>query len=205
MSSQAQSLPKPSGPPKRHFRNYLLQPRFQLKYTGMVVGVTLVVASVLGYVAYDYSRGQTEALSITMAFQPDLDPSVRDDLDGWAKEQDRRILFSILGGIVLLGITLGVTGILVTHKLVGPAHKLKLLLGQVRDGHLKVVGKLRKGDELQDVFLAFEGMVDELRRRQAEEVASLAASIERAKVAGTPEDVLKDLASVHDRMKAELE
>ena len=205
MASQAQSLPKSDAPPKRHLRNYLLQPRFQLKYTGMVVGVTMVVASVLGYVAYDYSLGQTEALSIQMAFQPDLDPSVRDDLDGWAKAKDREILLSIVAGILLLSLTLGVTGILVTHKLVGPAHKLKNLLGQVRDGHLKIAGKLRKGDELQDVFLAFEAMVDELRRRQAEEVTLLAGSIERAKAAGTPDDVVKDLTGLHDRMKAELE
>ncbi len=80
-----------------------------------------------------------------------------------------------------------------------------MLLGQVRDGHLKVVGKLRKGDELQDVFLAFEGMVEELRRRQAEEIASLATTITRARAAGAPEDVIRDLTELHDRMRAELE
>lgn len=205
MSSQAQPIRKPGAPPKRLLRNYLLQPAFQLKYTGMVVGVTLVVASVLGYVAYDYSLGQTEALSITMAFQPDLDPTVRDDLDGWAKAKDREILLSIIAGIVLLSVTLGFTGILVTHKLVGPAHKLKLLLGQVRDGRLSIAGKLRKGDELQDVFLAFEEMVNELRRRQVDEVTLITALIDRAKAAGTSEDVLKDITSIRDRMQAELD
>ncbi len=63
MSSETQSLPNPGGPPKRHLRNYLLQPRFQLKYTGMVVAChRSSIASVLGYFAYDYSRGQTESL-----------------------------------------------------------------------------------------------------------------------------------------------
>lgn len=204
MSSQAQSLPKTGAPPKRHLRNYLLQPRFQLKYTGMVVGVTAVVASVLGYVAYDYSTGQTRMLMATST-QFDVAPETAALFEDSARDEDRKVLFGIAGGILLLTITLGITGILVTHKLVGPAHKLKLLLGDVRDGRLKVVGKLRKGDELQDVFLAFEGMVEELRRRQAEEVATLAESITRAKTAGTPEDVIKDLTSVHDRMKAELE
>lgn len=204
MSSEAQSLRKPGAPPKRHFRNYLLQPKFQLKYTGMVIAVTIVVASVLGYVAYDYSTGQTRMLMATST-QFDVAPETAALFEESAREEDRKVLFGIAGGIALLAITLGFTGILVTHKLVGPAHKLKLLLGDVRDGRLKVVGKLRKGDELQDVFLAFEGMVEELRRRQAEEVASLAESIARAKTAGTPEDVIKDLTSVHDRMKAELE
>jgi nitrogen fixation/metabolism regulation signal transduction histidine kinase len=204
MSSQTQSLPKPGGPPKRHLRNYLLQPRFQLKYTGMVLAVTIVIASVLGYFAYDYSTGQTRMLmaaSKEFAVAPETAALFEDE----AQKEDRKVLFGIIGGIALISVTLGLTGILVTHKLVGPAHKLKLLLAQVRDGHLKVVGKLRKGDELQDVFQAFESMVEELRRRQAVEIAALADTIARARAAGTPDDVIRDLTELHDRMRAELE
>jgi len=44
-ASQSQA---PGAPPiKRRLRNYLLDPRFQFKYTSYVVIVTLVVASVL--------------------------------------------------------------------------------------------------------------------------------------------------------------
>jgi methyl-accepting chemotaxis protein len=170
----------------------------------MVLGVTLVIASVLGYVAYDYSTGQTRML-MTASQQFDVAPETAALFEESARQEDRKVLFSIIGGIALISITLGLTGILVTHKLVGPAHKLKLLLAQVRDGHLKVVGKLRKGDELQDVFLAFESMVEELRRRQAVEIAALADTITRARAAGTPDDVIRDLTELHDRMRAELE
>ena len=57
---------------QRKVKNYLLDRRFQLKYTGMVLLVTIAVASVLGYVAYDFSRGQTEAFTAQIAAQPDL-------------------------------------------------------------------------------------------------------------------------------------
>ena len=41
--AQSQPMPKKAGPPKRRLRNYFLDPRFQLKYTLMVVVVAVVV------------------------------------------------------------------------------------------------------------------------------------------------------------------
>lgn len=198
-------MPKKAGPPKRRVRNYLLDPRFQLKYTGMVVVVAVVVAVVLGYFAYDYSRGQTEAMSITMAMQPDLDPEVAADLEGWAEAQDRGVLMKIVAGIFILALVLFITGILVTHKLVGPAYKLKLLFGNIEKGKLKLSGRLRKGDELQDVFLAFAAMVEALRENQAREIAELDAAIEKAKESGVSDDDLAPIAEVRSRMQAALD
>lgn len=204
--AQSQPIPKNAGPPpKRRLRNYLLDPRFQLKYTGMVVGVTVLVAAVLGWFAYDYSRGQTESMTITLAMQPDLAPEVASDLEGWAEAQDRKVLMGIVGGILFLALALGITGILVTHKLVGPAYKLKLLFGRIESGKLQLAGRLRKGDELQDVFEAFANMVEALRAAQEREVAELDAAIEEAKRAGTPDEAIAHLVQVRNRMQAALE
>ena len=38
----------PSAGPKRYLRNYLLDARFQLKFTGYAVGATLIVVALLG-------------------------------------------------------------------------------------------------------------------------------------------------------------
>jgi len=203
--AQSQPMPKKAGPPKRRLRNYFLDPRFQLKYTLMVVVVAVVVAVVLGYFAYDYSRGQTEAMSITMAMQPDLDPEVAADLEGWAEAQDRAVLMKIVAGVFILAFVLFVTGILVTHKLVGPAYKLKLLFGNVEKGHLKLAGRLRKGDELQDVFEAFASMMEALRENQAREIAELDAAMEKAKESGVSDDALAPIAEVRSRMQAALD
>ena len=205
MTADAETLPKSSGPPKRRLRNFLLDARFQLKYTSMVVLVTVAIAACLGYFAYDYSKGQTESLSIQMAMQPDLHPDVAADLEGWAEEQDQKVLLAIVGGIAILALVLGFTGIMVTHKVVGPAYKLRRLLGDVADGHLKVQGRLRKGDELQNVFLAFERMVESLRERQKEEISQLDAALQMSRDAGTPEDALLEIVAVRERMQAELD
>jgi hypothetical protein len=188
------------GPPKRRLRNYLLDPRFQLKYTGMVVGVTLVVATILGYVAWDQSRGQTEMMQLNLAGSGATEDYIREQAD----EYDRNLMLGIFAGIAILVVSLGVTGILVTHRVVGPAYKLKSLFNHVAEGHLKLYGKLRKGDELWDVFLAFEGMIERLRANQAQEIAQLESVIERARSAGAGETVLSDLESLRDRMANEL-
>jgi nitrogen fixation/metabolism regulation signal transduction histidine kinase len=205
MGVNARSVRPAAGAPKRKLRNYLLDARFQLKYTGMVVGVTLVVASILGALAYRESKGQTEAMQIQLAMQPDLDPQAVASLEAFGRQRDQQILGGILGGIAVLTLALGLTGIVVTHKMVGPAYKIRMLLGKVAEGHLKVDGSLRKGDELQDVFLAFNHMVNNLRSRQAAEIALLDEALEKATQAGTPADVVGTFREIRNRMQAELE
>lgn len=205
MTAEVDSLPQTSGPPKRRMRNFLLDKRFQLKYTGMVVAVTVVVAAVLGWFAYDYSRGQTESLSITIMMQPELNPEAAADIEAYAEARDRQVLLAIGGGILILALTLGFTGIVVTHKVVGPSYKMRRLFREIAAGHLKVDSKLRKGDELQDVFQAFEEMVSTLRTRQTEEVAQLDIAIEKARASGAPDEAIAEIVAVRDRMQSALE
>ncbi|HET6337676.1 MAG TPA: hypothetical protein VFG30_30830 [Polyangiales bacterium] len=213
MTTEAEQLsgrPLSGGPgmhPKRRLRNYLLVPSFQLKYTAMVVGVTVVVASVLGILAYKYSQGQTEMLSMNrMAAQGSsiTEEFVR-DLERYSEQADRRVALSIAGAVLLLALALAMTGIVVTHRLVGPAFRLKMLLREVRDGRLVIRGRLRKGDELQDIFEAFQEMILSLRAAQEQEIALLEAAIERAKGAGVPREAIADVESVRDRMRAALD
>lgn len=205
MGVNARSVRPSTGAAQRRLRNYLLDSRFQLKYTGMVVGVTLIVASLLGAVAYSESKGQTEALQIQLAVQPDLDPQVAAHLDAFGKQRDRQMLLGILGGILLLTLALGATGIVITHKLVGPAYRMRRLLGTVASGHLKVEGALRRGDELQDVFNAFNDMVTALRSRQADEIAQLDGALTAAKAHGVRESDLEPFQALRDRMQSQLD
>jgi methyl-accepting chemotaxis protein len=208
MTAEAERISYRSGGPqaKRRIRNYLLVPSFQLKYTAMVVGVTVVVASVLGIQAYNYSTGQTQMLTINKmeAKGSAIDDRFVKDLQRYSEEADRKVALGIAAGVLLLAIALGITGIMVTHRLVGPAYRLKVLLRDVRNGHLKVEGRLRKHDELQDIFEAFQEMIISLRAAQEREIALLEAAIDRAKAAGLPAEAIADLESVRDRMRAAL-
>jgi nitrogen fixation/metabolism regulation signal transduction histidine kinase len=127
------------------------------------------------------------------------------DLESYSEAADRKVALSIVLGVLLLALALGATGIIVTHRLVGPAYRLKRLLRDVRDGRLVVRGRLRKGDELQDIFEAFQEMIVSLRSGQERQIAMLEAAIERARVAGVPADAIADIESVRDRMRAALD
>lgn len=203
--AEARSVRPMPGAPRRKLRNYLLDRRFQLKYTSMVVGVTLVVASILGALAYRESQGQTEALQIQLATQPDLDPQVAAGLDAFGRARDRQILLGIIFGVGILTVALGITGILITHKMVGPAYKMKMLFSKVSSGPLRVDGGLRKGDELKDVFSAFHDMVNHLRARKEQELQRVETAIRQAQASGSAPELTQILTDLRDRMRAELD
>lgn len=79
----------------------------------------------------------------------------------------------IVSALLLLVLGVGLAGVVVTHKVAGPVFKMKRLLGELAKGHFQVVARLRKGDELQDFFDAFNDAADELRRRQEREIEQI--------------------------------
>jgi methyl-accepting chemotaxis protein len=204
MGVEARSVAPLPGAPKRKLRNYLLDRRFQLKYTSMVVAVTMVVASILGTLAYQESKGQTEALQIQLATQPDLDPGVSAQLEDFGRQRDREILLGIVLGIGVMTIALGMTGIIITHKLVGPAYKMRMLFGNVGKGHLRVDGGLRRGDELKEVFTAFQDMINRLRTRREGDLERVESAISAAERLGADDDLMRSLQELRNRVKDEL-
>ncbi|MBN1655525.1 MAG: hypothetical protein JXA30_17290 [Deltaproteobacteria bacterium] len=192
-------------PPRRQIRNFLLEPRFQMKYVSMVVGVTVVVAGVLGYFAYEYSTGQTALLQMNqLESQQDLSPDFVAFIEEEAVKADRRVLVAILGGILCLVLALGITGIVITHRLVGPAYRIRQLIGEVREGRLNIKGGIRKNDELKDIFLAFEEMVMSLRFEREKEIERLDSAITKAKDAGLSDEAIQGFVEVRDRMRDSL-
>lgn len=186
---------------KRKLRNYLLDRRFQLKYTSMVVLVTVSVASGLGYVAYRFSKGQTEALTAHIAAQPDLDDETAADLERFAQQEDRKIRNAIILGVLLLTLALAMTGILVTHRVVGPAYRMRRLFEGVGEGKLTVTTGIRKGDELQDLYRSFADMVESLRDQRSEEIARLEDTLAKMEAAGVQSDYLTELRALLDRIR----
>lgn len=232
---------------KRSFKNYLLDARFQLKWTGRIIFVALAVSAVMGWFLIQTSRevtGQSEKviaqgsaliaesqknsdlvkmqISQQYADAPELGATFQksaDELDkqlqakhaaleaqgAETRQKQRNMMYSLVAGLTLMVLLIGLLGIFFTHKVVGPIYKMKLLLKQVGDGKLNFQGRLRKGDELQDFFEVFQAMVDQLKERQAREVEELSQAMDEAKKSGANETAIAKIGHVRDEMRAALE
>jgi nitrogen fixation/metabolism regulation signal transduction histidine kinase len=244
MTTTAQAAPVKY---KRSVKNYLLNPRFQLKWTGYIIFVALVISAILGWFLFQTSKDLTEQsqqvikqgdalisesqknselvkmqIKDQYADTPELAKAFNKSADDLEKDlkakhdklqqqaadtakQQQTMLMSLVGGLTLLVLLIGLLGIYFTHKVVGPIHKMKQLLRQVGDGKLNFEGRLRKGDELQDFFEVFAAMVEKLKARQRNEVEELEAAMEAAKESGASEKAISKIAFVRDEMKAALE
>jgi len=244
MSTSA--APEHTGSYKRSFRNYLLDSRFQLKYSSYLVGVALIISGVMGSVVYTTTRSMVdESQKVVQEAQkvseeskkvsevsrmnvkdlasdsPDLlaefnkeadehDAAIAAQQRSIADQQARLIhrqtvlIYSLVGGLALMVVLIGLLGIYFTHKVAGPIHKMKRLLAQVGKGSLRVETRLRKGDELHDFFEAFTQMVASLRSFEQAQLSDLEralSSLER----GDKEAAMAALGRVRETMHSALE
>ncbi|HSQ63039.1 MAG TPA: hypothetical protein VLM85_07475 [Polyangiaceae bacterium] len=221
-SASATGSAEKSGRHQRSIRNYLLDAPFQLKYTGYLVGVALLISIVLGVLLWRSSNKVVDESSkvsdvVKMSIKndpiygdnPELMKSFNDsssDSDNRVAQQQKAMLGSVVGGLTLLVVLIGLLGIFITHKVAGPIYKMKRLLREVGEGKLNFPrGGLRKGDELQHFFDAFLKMADQLKARQKNEVDILEAGIASAKSAGATDESLAKIVAVRDEMKRALE
>jgi len=253
-----------SAPGRQHrqIRNFLLDKRFQLKYSAYLAGIAFVFSACLGALLWRTSaaviaqshqtvaqgeqvveRGRDvvkESLKVSevvrmsivkdpaYADNPDLLDAFKGDSDKQAErftEQQKslekqsaalrqqsvdiahqqRTLFVILTtALGLLVILIGLAGIVVTHKVSGPIYKMKRQIKDVGRGKLSIPIPLRKGDDLVDLFDAFEFMVVSLRERQQVEIDKLEKAIAALEPKANAED-LAELKELRREMKAALD
>lgn len=232
---------------QRRTHRYLVDPRFQLKWTSYLVAVVLVVMAALGVVigrtaghasdtaalavtqaekAYEESRtNSTLARSSVAIAAPDhpelgelMDQSLA-ELDAQAAQnladvkerraaidRDRRDVRLLLmaSGLVLVAL-LSVMGVVITHRIVGPVLKMKRLLRRVSTGRLVIEERLRRGDELEDLFDTFLQMTYSLRAVQSARLATLDGTLQKAEAHGVHQDVIDGLRALRAQMVLGLE
>lgn len=231
-STTSTAPPDQTGSYKRSVRNYLLDSRFQLKYSGFLVAVALVISGVLGTVVYstttamvgesqkviEESKKVSEVSRMNIKDLAADSPELLAEFNKEADEHDQMIanqqatlihrqavlIESVVGGLTLMVVLIGLLGIYVTHKIAGPVYKMKRLLGQVGQGNLHVEARLRKGDELRDFFEAFTKMVANLRTLEKQQLDYVDKAID-AVDRGAKDEAKASLAKVRDAMRTALE
>jgi nitrogen fixation/metabolism regulation signal transduction histidine kinase len=226
----------------RSAKHYLLDPRFQLKWTAYLVVVVLAVMASLGVLIGRMANrtSDTAQIAVTQAEKAHKESEINNQLARSAVEaadpenatlagvmneqleevdkkqahnleevrrlqvditRDRRNLQLLLGGAgVALVILLSLMGIVITHRIVGPVHKMKRLLRKVSTGRLVVSERLRKGDELEELFETFLQMTYSLRALQNARLATLDATLRQAEATNASADVLDGLRALRAQM-----
>jgi hypothetical protein len=190
--------PSARAPYKRKVRNYLLDVGLQLRYTATIVIVAVFLTAGLGFKMYQATRDVSKVILWTSL----VDPASAEELQAQFSNSDRVVLWGIVGFGVVLVFSIGTVGILITHKVAGPLHKIASLFGRVRDNRMgPAPASLRKGDELQEFYLAYRDMHQALRGRVEEDVRVLTDAVSVLEAAP---DVTPDRTSPLQRTLEEL-
>jgi len=192
--------PGPSARPpyKRKVRNYLLDVGLQLRYTATIVIVAVFLTAGLGFKMYQATRDVSKVILWTSL----VDPSSAEELQAQFSNSDRVVLWGIIGFGVVLVFSIGTVGILITHKVAGPLHKIASLFARVRENRMgPAPSSLRKGDELQEFYSAYREMHTALRARVEEDVRVLTNAVS---VLEAVPDAARDRSSPMQRTLEEL-
>ncbi|HEX4405249.1 MAG TPA: hypothetical protein VH560_10505 [Polyangia bacterium] len=192
---------------KRKVRNYLLDVGLQLRYTATIVVVAIFLTAGLGFKMYQATRDVSKVILWTSL----VDPSSASELQSQFANSDKVVLWGIVGFGVVLVLSIGAVGILITHKVAGPLYKIASIFGRVRDNRLgPAPANLRKGDELQEFYGQFREMHISLRARAEDDVrilGNVVAVLETAPDARSPAlaRALEDLRELRKRKEESLE
>jgi nitrogen fixation/metabolism regulation signal transduction histidine kinase len=190
-----------SSKPKFGRRTYIVDRRFQIKYTLMLMIGGAVISILFGVIAYLVAADVQQNLTHEVARfgSRGLDQTAIDRL---LKESTTTLLVLTVGITVLMTLALALLGVLITHRVAGPVHVMSNYVEALANGRYPLVRPLRKGDELKVFFERFQHALESLRRREeADAVAIQDALVKLKPAASSPEaqTALATLSAVCER------
>jgi len=174
MTNQNEATDKPAFIRQRKLRNYLLDVGLQLRYTGFIIIVAVLLTSVLGYKVYQATQESSRLVLMTVQ----ADPATGEALKSQFEPNDRVVIYGMLGFGVILVLSISAAGIWITHKVAGPLYNIANTCARIRDDQLPpVIRQLRRGDELQSFYAQFAEMYAALRTRAVADLMLLDKTI----------------------------
>ena len=174
--------------PSERSRIPVVNKRFQYKYTAIMVGVTMLVSAVLVALLLE-SYSEINKM-LYLVFQT---PGMNSQVDA---DQVLRV-FKFSGIFFVLQIVaIGVTGLLITHRICGPVFVIERQLTNLLDGKYPPKRQLRAGDEFISTFETLNAVTESLKNRdvsEAEELTHTIAAAQRAGMADSDVAVLQRL------------
>ncbi|MDP7038909.1 MAG: hypothetical protein QGI45_07115 [Myxococcota bacterium] len=156
-STAGQDMNLNSGRKKRRMFP-VVDARFQWKYTMMITAIGAGVATIMGLFLYQAHQENTKLLELSELV------GLREQVS----RGDRIFLLYLIIFVLVMATALMLGGLVVTHRISGPLYLVARYLGDMADGLHPDLRPLRKRDELQAFFSAFEDATTFLRKRDEE-------------------------------------
>jgi hypothetical protein len=150
-----------SGRSKRRFVP-VVDAYFQWKYTAIITGFGVVLATGMSALVYRAQRINSRLLELEGAYEAQV--------AAW----DAEVLWTLLAGVAAMGVALLLWGLFITHRIVGPIALASRYLRDIEAGRWPAVRPLRKRDEMRELFASLEAAVASLRARDDALAADLA-------------------------------
>ncbi len=171
----ASTTPEQPGRPRFGRRRYVVDRRFQYKYTTMLAVLGGLIALGFGTLMFLAYRDAVRALA----------PAGVPHAIG---RQDAILVALILAGMLGLTVALALFGLLITHRIAGPVYVMTNYVGVLARGRYPIMRPLRKTDELREFFERFEQAVEKIRGRELDELQVLEESLPLLERAAQDED-----------------
>ncbi len=136
-------------------RRYLVNKKFQIKYTLLVISFSAVIYGILGYLLYRKEVANSEILQIQHL-----------ELNQMIQSQDFGILIYLAIFFFLQVGSLFILGILITHRIAGPVYRVhKYLEGVAESGSIRPMEPVREQDEFSEFFESLGSAIEKVRAR----------------------------------------
>lgn len=163
-------------------RRFLVDRRYQLRASLIAVGIAVVLLVLLNVSLFLGDPGSAEGPSASPA--------------------GAQLALVVVGSLVfLVGVFL--ISVLETHRTSGAALKIGRAMEKIRTGRLKTRLRLRRGDNLQDLAVAFNAMTGALHERAWEEIEALEAAAARIESAGGDPSAAAEAGKILRRLAQE--
>lgn len=187
-----------NGPPKgrkqRRMTNLLLNRKFQLKYTGMIVGLSTIISIALGFFLVEKIRENSRMLQL----DAELDAVFQEQL----AQSDAKVIAYLVGALLLFNVLLGLGAIFVTHRMAGPIFVFRRYVRMLGEGRIPHVRRLRRGDEFRELIDTVQTAAEAIAVQTREEIEVL-SRVQEA-VAGGDAAVASDLERLIAKKRASL-
>lgn len=158
-------------------RQFLLDSAFQLKYTIVIALIGALIAGFWGYMFFHASKENSEHVLLSLKVDPELQ-SLSEKVEEKLSGEDKQIILMIGGFVLAVILSLGVWGILVTHRIAGPIFIISRYVDQIAGGRYPDPRPLRQKDELKVFFTKFNVMLTAVKDREKADLAAMGRAIE---------------------------